>query len=333
MTADLAPQVGIGPACRALAVSRATFYRRFRTKPGPSQPRPKPARALSKEERDEVLEIACSKELVDRSPAAIVATLLDQGRYLCSERTIYRVLSEEKLVRERRNQLAHPQYAKPCLLATGPNQVWSWDITKLLGPTKWTYFYLYVILDIYSRCVVGWMIADRENSALARRLIEETCAKHAIRPSELVLHSDRGAPMTAKNTAQLLAELGVVRSLSRPRVSDDNPFSESHFKTLKYRPSFPLRFSCIEEARSHCRDFFIWYNQQHRHSSLALLAPADVHHGRANHIIAARQRVLDKAFTQHPERFVHGRPRHPELPREVWINPPERPAEAGGNAH
>lgn len=333
MTAELAPQVGILPACQALGVSRATFYRRSQSKPGPSQPRPKPARALSQQERDQVLEIACSEELVDRSPAAIVASLLDSGRYLCSERTIYRVLSDARLVRDRRNQLTHPKYVKPCLLATEPNQVWSWDITKLLGPAKWTYFYLYVILDIYSRYVAGWMVADRENSALASRLIEETCTKHQIRPSELVLHSDRGAPMTAKNTAQLLAELGVIRSLSRPRVSDDNPFSESQFKTLKYRPCFPVRFSCLEEARFYCREFFDWYNRQHRHSSLALLTPADVHEGRAEGIIAARQNVLDRAYLEHPERFVRGRPRHPQPPSEVWINPPKRASEADGNAH
>ena len=217
---------------------------------------------------------------VDRAPAEVVATLLDEGHYLCSERTMYRILAADQPVRERRNQREHPQYTKPELVATAPNQTWSWDITKLLGPTKWTYFYLYVVLDIFSRYAVGWMVADRENSALAGRLIEETCHKQGVQPQVLTLHSDRGAPMTSKCTAQLLADLGVTRSLSRPQVSDDNPFSEAQFKTLKYHPGFPGRFHDITAAIAFCRTFFPWYNTEHRHGGIAMLTPDDVHHNR-----------------------------------------------------
>ena len=234
--------LGVAPACQALGVSRATFYRRQRSTPGHQQPRPTPARALCEAEREQILDVLAGPRFVDRAPAEVVATLLDEGHYLCSERTMYRILAADQPVRERRNQREHPQYTKPELVATAPNQTWSWDITKLLGPTKWTYFYLYVVLDIFSRYAVGWMVADRENSALAGRLIEETCHKQGVQPQVLTLHSDRGAPMTSKCTAQLLADLGVTRSLSRPQVSDDNPFSEAQFKTLKYHPGFPGRF-------------------------------------------------------------------------------------------
>ena len=247
----LAAQVGVAPACQALGVSRATFYRRQRSTPGHRQPRPTPARALCEAEREQILDVLAGPRFVDRAPAEVVATLLDEGHYLCSERTMYRILAADQPVRERRNQREHPQYTKPELVATAPNQTWSWDITKLLGPTKWTYFYLYVVLDIFSRYAVGWMVADRENSALAGRLIEETCHKQGVQPQVLTLHSDRGAPMTSKCTAQLLADLGVTRSLSRPQVSDDNPFSEAQFKTLKYHPGFPGRFgtnTCPQSA-------------------------------------------------------------------------------------
>ena len=236
---SLAAHVGVAPACRALGVSRATWYRRRRPAPGRQQPRKRPARALDEAERERVLDVLACPRFVDRSPGEVVATLLDEGQYLCSERTMYRILAAEQPVRERRNQLAHPHYAKPELVATAPNQTWSWDITRLLGPKRWTYFYLYVVLDIFSRYVVGWMVAERESAALATRLIEQTCLKQGIAPQVLTLHSDRGAPMTSKCTAQLLADLGVTRSLSRPQVSDDNPFSEAQFKTLKYHPGFP----------------------------------------------------------------------------------------------
>ena len=225
-------------------------------------------------------------------------------------------------VRERRNQRSHPCYTKPELVATGPNQTWSWDITRLRGPKRWTSFYLYVLLDIFSRYVVGWMVADRENAALAATLIEETCLKQGIEPQVLTLHSDRGAPMTSKCTAQLLADLGVTRSLSRPQVSDDNPFSEAQFKTLKYHPGFPGRFEDITAAIAFCRSFFPWYNTEHRHAGIAMLTPDDVHHHRAPDVLAKRGRTLQAAWALHPERFVHGTPKPAPLPEAVWINPP-----------
>ena len=261
---SLAAHVGVAPACRALGVSRATLYRRRRSVPGRQPPRKRPARALDEAERERVLDVLAGPRFVDRSPGEVVATLLDEGQYLCSERTMYRILAAEQPVRERRNQLAHPHYAKPELVATAPNQTWSWDITRLLGPKRWTYFYLYVVLDLFSRYVVGWMLAERESAALATRLIEQTCLKQGIEPQVLTLHSDRGAPMTSKCTAQLLADLGVTRSLSRPQVSDDNPFSEAQFKTLKYHPGFPGRFADLTAAIAFCRSFFPWYNTEHR---------------------------------------------------------------------
>jgi putative transposase len=325
---ELAQEVGVEPACRALGVSRATFYRRQKPHTGPQQPRPTPARALRAEERKEVLDTLCCSRFVDRAPAEVVATLLDEGRYLCSERTMYRILAQEQSVRERRNQLRHPEYAKPELVATGPNQVWSWDITKLLGPKKWTYFYLYVLLDIFSRYVVGWMLANRENSNLAGRLITESCDKHGVEPDMLTLHSDRGSPMTSKCTAQLLADLGVTRSLSRPQVSDDNPFSEAQFKTVKYHPGFPRRFTDIEHAKQFCRSFFRWYNQEHRHAGIAMLTPETVYYGRAQEALEQRAVVLSAAYAEHPERFVRGEPQPAMLADVVSINPPLPATEA-----
>ena len=297
----LAAQVGVAPACQALGVSRASFYRRQRSTPGHQQPRPTPARALCEAEREQILDVLAGPRFVDRAPAEVVATLLDEGHYLCSERTMYRILAADQPVRERRNQREHPQYTKPELVATAPNQTWSWDITKLLGPTKWTYFYLYVVLDIFSRYAVGWMVADRENSALAGRLIEETCHKQGVQPQVLTLHSDRGAPMTSKCTAQLLADLGVTRSLSRPQVSDDNPFSEAQFKTLKY--GFPGRFHDITAAIAFCRTFFPWYNTEP-----GGIAMGDVHHNRTQSVLEQRGRTLQAAWTRHPERFVLPQP-------------------------
>ena len=321
----LAAQVGVAPACQALGVSRASFYRRQRSTPGHRQPRPTPARALCEAEREQILDVLAGPRFVDRAPAEVVATLLDEGHYLCSERTMYRILAADQPVRERRNQREHPQYTKPELVAAAPNQTWSWDITKLLGPTKWTYFYLYVVLDIFSRYAVGWMVADRENSALAGRLIEETCHKQGVQPQVLTLHSDRGAPMTSKCTAQLLADLGVTRSLSRPQVSDDNPFSEAQFKTLKYHPGFPGRFHDITAAIAFCRTFFPWYNTEHRHGGIAMLTPDDVHHNRTQSVLEQRGRTLQAAWTRHPERFVRGIPQPDPLPQAVWINPPVTP--------
>ena len=240
---------------------------------------------------------------------------------------MYRVLEEHDEVRERRNQLRHPSYEKPELLATGPNQVWSWDITRLMGPAKWTYYYLYVILDIYSRYVVGWMVAGREAASLARELIRQTCVKQHIQREQLLLHSDRGSPMIAQSLAILLANLGVSKSHSRPHVSDDNPYSEAQFRTLKYRPDYPERFGCDADARAWARSFFRWYNNEHYHSALGLLTPADVHYGRADQILQKRRQVLYAAYEKNPERFVKGVPKPAELPGEVWINPPKKVVE------
>jgi len=259
---------------------------------------------------------------VDLPPAEVYATLLDEGRYLCSERTMYRILAAHQEVRERRNQLRHPIYAAPELLARRPNELWSWDITKLLGPTKWTYFYLYVMLDVFSRYVVGWMVAHRESAALAEQFIHATCARQGIERGQLTIHADRGSAMTSKPVALLLADLGITKTHSRPHVSNDNPFSEAQFKTLKYRRTFPPRFGSIQDARAHCHIFFPWYNTEHHHSGIGLLTPADAHHGVAEERVAARATVLAAAHAAHPERFPAGRPHPPARPGEVWINPP-----------
>jgi len=273
----LASEVGTAPACTAVGVSRATLYRHRLAAQSlrPKQPRPTPPRALSSVERQIVLGELHSERFVDEAPAEVYATLLDEDRYLCSIRTMYRLLSDSQEVRERRDQLRHPQYHKPELLATGPNQVWSWDITKLLGPAKWSYFYLYVIMDIFSRYVVGWTLAARESGQLAQRLIRETCLKENIEEGQLTIHADRGTSITSQTVAQLLATLGVVKSHSRPQVSNDNPFSESQFKTLKYQPEFPRRFASHEHGLTFCREFFPWYNQEHHHWGLGLMTPGD----------------------------------------------------------
>jgi len=321
--AELAPTTGTRAACSALGVPRATFYRHRRTsEPSPPASRPRPPLALSEPERRAVLDVLHSERFVDAAPQQIYAALLDEKRYLCSVRTMYRILEAEHEVRERRNQCQRPAYTKPELLATAPNQVWSWDITRLKGPVKWSYFYLYVILDIFSRYVVGWMVAERESAALARRLVSESVRKQGIGRGQLTLHADRGSSMTSKSLALLLADLGVTKTHSRPYTSTDNPFSEAHFKTLKYRPEFPDRFGSIQDGRTLCRHFFPWYNDEHRHGSLALLTPADVHYGRAEQRLEKRARVLGEAFEAHPERFKGQRPVPAELPESVWINPP-----------
>src|SRR3954452_18636072 len=269
-----------------------------------------------------MLELLHAPRFRDAAPAAIYATLLDEGVYLASERTMYRLLAAAGETRERRDQLVHPPYAKPELLATAPNQVWSWDITKLLGPAKWTDYYLYVLLDIYSRYVPGWMVAHREHAALAERLMAETIAKQGIPPGQLTVHADRGAAMTSKPVAFLLADLGITKTHSRPHVSNDNPYSEAQCKTLKYRPDFPARFATIEEARAFCREFFPWYNTEHHHAGLGLLTPEVVHYRQAAAVHAARQQVLHAAYAAHPERFVRHAPAPPPLPTAAWINPP-----------
>jgi len=323
-TLTLSQHVGKVAACQSLGVARASLYRFCQPASLFDAPqRPAPPRALGPTERQTVLAQLNSERFVDQAPAQVYATLLDEGQYLCSVRTMYRILEQHDLVRERRNQLRHPAYQKPELLATGANQVWSWDITKLLGPAKWTYFYLYVILDIFSRYAVGWMVASRESATLAEKLIRETCQKQSIAAGHLTVHADRGSSMTSRPVALLLADLGVTKTHSRPYTSNDNPFSESHFKTFKYRPEFPDRFGCIQDARSFCQRFFSWYNTEHHHSGLGWLTPQVVHGGQSAAVLAARQKVLNRAFRTTPERFVRKPPQSPRLLDKVWINPPD----------
>lgn len=320
---DLAPSLGVAATCAAFGVPRATYYRNRALPYGPKQRRPSPPRRLPDIERRRVLAVLHEARFADLAPAQVFATLLEEGQYLCSIRTMHRILEENAELRERRNHRRHPKYSKPELCATGPNELWSWDITKLRGPAKWTYFYLYVVLDVYSRYVVGWMVAHREGATLAKKLIAETYQREGVVPGQLTLHADRGSSMTSKPVALMLADLGVTKTHSRPHVSDDNPYSEAQFKTMKYRPEFPERFGSIEDARGFCRDFFDWYNHEHHHSGLALLTPADVHRGRVDQRVAERQAVLDRAFDKNPERFAHGRPIASRPPGDVWINKPE----------
>jgi putative transposase len=316
--------VGVAPACAALGMPRATFYRRRTPKVVvPSTPRPASPRALPEGERRMVLSMLNDDRFAEQPPAQVYATLLDEGKFVCSISTMYRVLRENRQVRERRNQLRHPKHQAPELLATCPNELWSWDITKLKGPVKWTYFYLYVILDVFSRYVVGWMVAHRESAALAGKLIGTTCENQGITREQLTLHADRGSSMTSKPVALLLSDLGVVKSHSRPHVSNDNPYSESHFKTLKYSQEFPGRFGSIEDARSFLIDFFQWYNTMHHHGGLGLMTPYDIHHGLAAKRFMEREKVLRKAFEAAPERFVRGVPKPPAIPTEAWINKPK----------
>jgi putative transposase len=321
-SAQLGWDVGVSAACQALGVPRSSFYRARQPKQEP-EPGAAPQRALSQEEKVQVRETLNSERFQDSSPRQVYATLLDENTYLCSWRTMYRILDAHQEVRERRNQLRHPVYSKPELLATGPNQLWSWDITKLKGPVKWTYYYLYTILDVFSRYVTGWMIAERELARLAEELISATCEKQGIQPDQLTLHADRGSSMHSKPVALLLADLGVTKTHSRPHVSNDNPYSESQFKTMKYRPDFPERFGCLEDARAWARPFFRWYNHDHHHSALGLMTPATVHFGQAQRVAEQRQHVLQVAYAAHPERFVRGEPKPPSLPEEVWINKPQ----------
>jgi transposase InsO family protein len=322
----LAPASGmIAAACAALGVSRASVQRRrarLIAPPAPRRPQPRSARALTAPQRQIVLDLLHAPRFADQAPAEVYASLLDQGVYHCSIRTMYRILDQHDEVRERRNQLRHPVYRKPELLAERPNQVWSWDITKLMGLTKWSYFYLYVILDIFSRRVVGWCVADAETATLFKPLFDDAISKHQVPPGQLTLHADRGGPMKAKATALLLADLGVTRTHNRPHTSNDNPFSESHFKTLKYQPRFPQRFGCIEDAKSFCRSFFDWYNQDHHHAGIGLMTPDQVHYDQTDAVHAMRQQTLDHAFRENPERFVNKAPTPPNKPAAAWINPP-----------
>lgn len=329
---QLTPALGAGAACHAMGLWRGALARHHMrlhraSFVGPvagRAARPRPPLALDAQERQVLLDTLNGERFSDTAPAAVHATLLDEGSYLGSVSTMYRLLAASGGCRERRNQLTHPAYTKPELLALGPNSVWSWDITKLKGPAKWTCFHLYVILDIFSRYVVGWLLAERECSNLAEQLIAETVARHDIEPGALTLHADRGTSMRSKPVAALLIDLDITKSHSRPHVSDDNPYSESQFKTMKYRPDFPARFGCIEDARVHCQTFFTWYNTVHRHSGIGYMTPHSVHYGHAHAIRATRQAALDAAFVAHPMRFKSKNPQQPDMPTAAWINPPPK---------
>ena len=326
---------GTTTACQALAVPRSWYYRQkaagglAQEKP---ESRPTPKQALSEVEKVEVRTILNSERFADESPREVYATLLDEGVYHCHWRTMYRILSEHDEVRERRNQRQHPQSTKPQLVASGPNELWSWDITLLSGPARRLFYYLYVILDVFSRLVVGWMVAEGESSELAETVIAAACNKQNIRRDQLTLHADRGSAMRAKTVAQLLADLGVTKTHARPYTPNDNPYSEAQFKTMKYRPDYPDRFKSLDHAQSWARAFFTWYNHRHHHTGLGLMTPAVVHYGQADEVRAQRQHVLDEAYAAHPERFVKGRPIAPKAPEQVWINPPQPTTVSGASA-
>jgi len=316
-------------ACDAIGAAQASYYRRHRHSPAPPRPatvpqrdRPQP-RALNTAEQQAILAELHSERFADLAPAEVWAILLDEGRYLGSISTFYRLLRRAGESAERRRQATHPATVKPELVATAPNAVWSWDITKLRGPAKWTYYYLYVILDIFSRYVVGWIVASRESAALAEALIRQTCAKQDIRRDQLSIHADRGSSMTSKPVAFLLADLGVTQSHSRPHVSDDNPFSEALVQDTQVPPRLPGHFDSIEAARLHCQAFFGWYSDEHRHTGLGLHTAADVHYRTAEAARDKRAAVLTDAYTAHPERFVCKPPEPPRLPADSWINRPD----------
>lgn len=322
--ASLCTDVGVVAACDTLSIPRATYYRQTQPRSAKNPMlRPAPPLALSEPEQQTVIDTLHSERFVDKAPHQVYAQLLDEGVYLCSIRTMYRLLEKQhQRVKERRRQVQRPSYAKPELLATGANQVWSWDITKLKCVLKWTYFCLYVIIDIYSRYVVGWMVAHSERTSLAKRLIEQTCMKQQIAPGQLTIHADRGSSMKSKGVSELLCDLGVSKTHSRPHVSNDNPFSEAQFKTLKYCPQFPDRFGSIEDARAFCKDFFSYYNKEHCHTGIGLLTPEQMHYGMASEVYDNRIKVLNAAFEQQPNRFKGKRPLPPEIPQAVWINKP-----------
>jgi putative transposase len=336
---ELAQQVPVTTVCNVLVISRSRYYRYLQRQAGSGttetavekpvrQPHP---RALTPVEEAAVRNVLNSDRFQDMSPYEVYGTLLDEdGRYLCSVRTMYRILARYGETAPRGRQRVRTAYRKPELLATAPNQVWSWDITRLKGPQKWTYYYLYVMLDIFSRYVVGWLIAARESAALAKELIAACCLQQGIVREQLTIHSDRGGPMKSKAVAHLLSDLGVTKTHARPYTSNDNPFSEAQFKTVKYRPDFPDRFGSSQDARAWARPFFHWYNHQHRHSALALMTPAMVHAGRSAQVMQQRQRTLAAAYQAHPERFVQGEPHPGMLPEAVWINPPSVDKDGNG---
>ena len=318
---ELAPMVGVAAACDALGVPRSSFYqaRKPPCQPAAARPRPRSHRALSPEEEHRIRALLNAERFVDQAPRTIYATLLDEGAYACAWRTLYRLLEQDEAARERRAQRRRPRYLAPELLATAPRQVWSWDITKLRGPLAGIWYSLYVVLDSFSRKIVGWLIDTREDAVLAEALIADCVRREGVPANQLTLHADRGAPMTSKTVAELLIDLGVAQSHSRPTISDDNPYSESQFKTMKYGPSYPERFASLEAARSWMRSFEAWYNHEHKHSGIAFLPPEVVHSGRANEVLAKRQATLDAAYAAHPERFGRGRPMVGQLPKEVAL--------------
>jgi putative transposase len=334
--AELAPHIGARLACDAVGATQAGYYRRHRHRPAPERSQPIPhrdrqqPRALTEAEEQAILAVLHSDRFVDVSPTEVWAILLDEGVYLGSISTFYRLLRRAGETRERRRQATHPAKVKPELVATSPNQVWSWDITKLHGPWKGTYHHLYVIIDIYSRYVVGWMVASRESEHLAEVLIRQTCAKQGIDRAQLTIHADRGSSMTSKTVTQLLADLGITQSHGRPHVSNDNPYSESQFKTLKYRPDFPGQFGSIEAARRHCQRFFSWYNDEHRHSGIGLHTPADVHYSTAEATRDKRAGVLAVAYTEHPRTIRTQTTRTTKTAHRVLDQPTAaRPARGG----
>jgi putative transposase len=319
---ELAAKIGLKSACEVLNVPRSRIYRDRQPKVDPVA-RPTPSHALSSAEKAQVRELLNSERFMDQAPRQVYATLLDEGTYLCHWRTMYRILSEHNEVRERRLLRRHPIYKKPELLATAPNQVWSWDITWMRGAHRLEKYPLYTVLDIFSRYVVGWMIAEVESSQLAKQLIAETARKQGIQPEQLTLHADNGSPMKGKPLSQLLVDLGISRSHNRPHTSNDNPFSEAQFKTMKYRPDYPDRFASIDAARQWARSFFDWYNNRHYHSGLNLLTPACVHYGDAPAVQQQRQQVMIQAYQAHPERFMRGMSLVQGAPMAVYINPPD----------
>jgi len=319
--------LSIAEACEAVDLPRATYYYAIRSvetrRGGWRSPR-----RLSAEERAYVLKVLSNERFRNMAPREVWAALIDERVYLCSVRTMYRILKENKAIRERRAHLMHPKYVKPELLATGSNMVWSWDITKLKGPEKCSCYHLYVIMDIFSRKTVGWMIAGRESATLASRLIDETCQREEISRDQLIIHADRGSSMRSKTVALLLADMGITKTHSRPYTSNDNPYSEAQFRTMKYRPEFPKRFGSIQDARAFCLGFFDWYNNKHHHTGIGLLTPHQLHSGQAEEVSLQRQNVLSDFYSQHPERFVKGVPLPPKVPDAAWINKPKEPSDA-----